>query len=191
MADSNIVIVLLALSCSEGRRIQSFAGPYIVVPKKLYDCESYDSEKLAWTYKARATHYKPTQPLDPIRFTGNITGRALINDSSQVSFKLDIRSNNQWKHNALVLNFVKGTGCTTLFKAAPFVADFMGYLYSPIPCAMKPGFFAFRDMPVQIQFRNVPAFPYGEYRTHFEVKDYGGAYPLFCSSGEAMVIPKP
>ncbi|KAK3922891.1 Serine carboxypeptidase-like 2 [Frankliniella fusca] len=187
---SNVVIVLLALSCSEERYIKSAVGPYIVVLKNVYNCEAY--EQLAWSIKARISHFKPAHPFEPTRITGNVTGTVPLDDSLVSSFILDRRSNNQWKENALVINFPKGTGCSSIFVNGPYIASLLGDLYSPSPCKVQPGFHTFADMPVKIQHPNVPVFAYGEYRLHFLLSNIGKTHePLLCYSGEVNLIPKP
>ncbi|XP_026287854.1 uncharacterized protein LOC113213116 isoform X2 [Frankliniella occidentalis] len=166
-----ILMTLALITCGkgiQGKGINSVIGPYTAFVERFYNCQP-DNRPLPWTWNLRVTHFNPYKPKELQRLT-------------------DTRSNNQWKENAFVFNFIKN-GCRALKDNAP------GYYEQVLKkrevkgaCCFKPGVYEVNNASVDWSFPNVPILPYGRYRVRAMFGKADDDYT--CSVADARIVPK-
>ncbi|XP_026272745.2 uncharacterized protein LOC113202630 [Frankliniella occidentalis] len=184
------ILLALALLCHvSGKAINTFAGPYKVVPERFYMCEP-DNRVLPARWYLRISHFNPHKPKELQLLTGNITVQSVSMDNSAwVKGNIDVRSNNQWKKNAFVGSF-NNSACRALKENIPGFYDvFFKKKEIGGVCSIKPGVYEVNDAPVDWNFPKAPIFPYGQYRFRLL---FGKAEKMYsCFVVENTVIPKP
>ncbi|KAK3913375.1 Cathepsin D [Frankliniella fusca] len=166
-----------------------FWGPFYAYATKVYNCDVSRPEKILWRWHARFSHFKPARPLEPQRFTGNISGTTIFNDSYWGRLVLDSRSNNQWKENAFVFNF-PSAACTALLQNAGHMKQLLKPLVRDKPCAILPGVAVFNDQTLTQAYPNIPVLPYGEFRLRAMSNYVGISDPAACLATDFVVNPR-
>ncbi|XP_052130072.1 uncharacterized protein LOC113205615 [Frankliniella occidentalis] len=110
-----LLVVLLALlrqKITDGKNINSFAGPFSLYAERYYMCEL--NRSLPWEWFIHASRFNPYKPRENQKLTGNFTARNLpADDSWWGTIILDLWANNQWKENAFVFT-KKNDACTAI-----------------------------------------------------------------------------
>ncbi|XP_034256781.1 uncharacterized protein LOC117654311 [Thrips palmi] len=144
----------------------------------------------------RPSHFNPSRPFDRQTLTGYFKPKVNVTNNNWARVDLAVRSNNQWKDNAFVLNF-RNSACSTMREHVPdffrIVAKHSGATTdTKAPCVIPAGHFAFKNESVAWTFPSFPVMPYGRYK----FRATGGfskstAHPSFCVAVDCEVIPKP
>ncbi|KAK3920849.1 Argininosuccinate lyase [Frankliniella fusca] len=87
---ASVIIVLNVVTVFSKRWINSFAGPYNFVSKRMFDCtlgeHGYDG---SISHQLRVTHFNPIKPEEPQLMFGNVTRLLPVNDSFWGTFLID------------------------------------------------------------------------------------------------------
>ncbi|XP_026274879.1 uncharacterized protein LOC113204090 [Frankliniella occidentalis] len=180
-----LVIVLLCQKAIHGKAINSLFGPYIAYVERFYNCGPDD---LPWQWHLRVTHFNPVKPREAQLLTGNVTIDEPVDDSFGVKVFLDVRSNNQWKENAVVFAFKSGV-CQRLKENMPtFYNLFYKKSETEGTCVLKPGVYEANNEPCEWVFPKFPILPYGQYRYRFTVSKLDR--PIACLAAYCRIVPK-
>ncbi|XP_052125617.1 uncharacterized protein LOC127749833 [Frankliniella occidentalis] len=184
-----LVVLQILMFCEEGihgKVMKNLIGPYIVYGEHFTNCEP----NLPSTWYLRASHFNPRKPKELQVLNGNWTISFMFDDNTWVKVVIDVRSNNQWKENAFVLNF-KNNGCRALKENAPELYNqvFKQAEVSGAHCSLKPGTYEVNNTKAAWIFPNLPAFPYGHYRLRAWMGKPEIVYG--CWGAEGWFIPKP
>ncbi|KAJ1523560.1 hypothetical protein ONE63_001408 [Megalurothrips usitatus] len=137
----------------------------------------------------RYSHFNPARPSEFQFMTGNVTiGPHGLDDTMWARVVVDSRSNNQWKENAFVFNFIR-KACSQFRDNAPGAfAVFFNATDKKTACPVMTGTYGVVNAKVQWTYPNVPILPYGDYRVRLT---YGKSDQTFtCLVSECAVIPK-
>ncbi|XP_026292137.2 uncharacterized protein LOC113216609 [Frankliniella occidentalis] len=185
-----LLVVLQALMFYDGihgKVMKSLIGPYIVYADYFNNCEP----NLPSTWFLRATHFNPRKPKELQVLSGNWTVSFMFDANTWMKSVVDVRSNNQWKENAFVLNF-KNNACRALKENAPEIYNqvFKQAEDKGAHCALKPGTYEVNNTRAVWNFPNLPVMPYGHYRYR---SWFGKPEKVYygCWVAEAWVVPKP
>ncbi|XP_034231403.1 uncharacterized protein LOC117639643 [Thrips palmi] len=184
-----IVVPLVAFQRSQGKSINSFAGPYIVYVNTFEMCPSDGTH----TSHLRLSHFNPARPFSRQTLTGNVTLRKDFTDNYMIFVDLATRSNNQWKENAFIMNFPK-VGCSTWREQVPeffhFFANISGASEDKNkPCRIPAGEYIFKNEPMKWRTPNFKVMPYGRYRMRIKIRD--GPTVVGCNELDCEAIPRP
>ncbi|KAE8739800.1 hypothetical protein FOCC_FOCC014692 [Frankliniella occidentalis] len=165
------------------KNIPTFAGPWIADVKRVYAC---DHPKNELRLRSNITHFNPARPFAPQTLTAFANFTHDLDDSQWARGKVDIRSNNQWKENAFVLNF-RNRACTAAKENLP--PELAQYFHLGTPCVSKAGT---HNIVVNMTWRyvNFPVMPYGTYRAEFSSGPPASDW-ISCVGFIGKIIPKP
>ncbi|XP_052120995.1 uncharacterized protein LOC127748965 [Frankliniella occidentalis] len=172
---------------TDGKSIRSFAGPFISYADRFYQCEKEGK----WSWNMRVSHFNPQKPKQLQVLSGNLTAPVPIDDSAWVRVNLDVRNNNQWKENSLVIDF-KDKACSMI---ATHIPGFYHLMFDKdgkapkSPCVIPAGVYVANQEPVDWTFPKFPVLPYGHYQ--FKIKIGSAKDLIACLIVECHVIPKP
>ncbi|XP_052129906.1 uncharacterized protein LOC113207100 isoform X2 [Frankliniella occidentalis] len=158
-------------------------GPWIADVKRVYAC---DHPKNELRLRSNITHFNPARPFAPQTLTAFANFTHDLDDSQWARGKVDIRSNNQWKENAFVLNF-RNRACTAAKENLP--PELAQYFHLGTPCVSKAGT---HNIVVNMTWRyvNFPVMPYGTYRAEFSSGPPASDW-ISCVGFIGKIIPKP
>ncbi|XP_052129193.1 uncharacterized protein LOC127750765 [Frankliniella occidentalis] len=154
--------LLLAFACIDGRWMNSNIGPYIPVFLKFRECaigeNGYDGSS---RYVITFTRFNPYKRNELQKSSTNYTFSQPLNDSYWQRLVFDLWSNNEWKPNALILNY-PSKSCSMMkrnrgkYFANVFKEDVSG------GCVVPNGsYHILNHDPRMLSF---PQLPYGRYR---------------------------
>ncbi|XP_034232282.1 uncharacterized protein LOC117640127 isoform X2 [Thrips palmi] len=141
-------------------------------------------------------HFNPVRPFDNQILSGNMTFRVDVMDNHWTFVDFAVRSNNQWKENAFIMNFPK-TGCSSLRENVPdffrIIAKYSGASTDKaVPCRVPAGRYIFSNEPVNWTFPHFPVMPYGHYRIRARARPSSTSTRInFCMILDVEAIPKP
>ncbi|XP_034256769.1 uncharacterized protein LOC117654304 [Thrips palmi] len=182
------------LSLVQSKTIQSFAGPYIAFSHLYNPCPSQET----FLIQAKISHFNPSRPYDLQTVFANMSLKEDFSDGYWASATMAVRSNNQWKENAIVFNFPR-KGCSVIREHFPdmyrFFAEATG---TPVadktaPCVFRKGNYVMTEpRPVNATFPSFPVLPYGRYKYRGTLRRTSTSpVPLACLEMDCEIIPKP
>ncbi|XP_034232281.1 uncharacterized protein LOC117640127 isoform X1 [Thrips palmi] len=189
---ASALLPLLTLDCVSGRNIHWYAGPYLGFVHQFEVCPSVERVVLIF----RISHFNPVRPFDNQILSGNMTFRVDVMDNHWTFVDFAVRSNNQWKENAFIMNFPK-TGCSSLRENVPdffrIIAKYSGASTDKaVPCRVPAGRYIFSNEPVNWTFPHFPVMPYGHYRIRARARPSSTSTRInFCMILDVEAIPKP
>ncbi|XP_026274077.2 uncharacterized protein LOC113203540 isoform X2 [Frankliniella occidentalis] len=179
---ATVTVAALHAARSE-KLIPSFAGPFDVWIERIDPCDEDDKR-----VQLKCSHYNPNKKFEPQVWNGFVNLTRALDDTWWIRAPFSIRSNNQWKQNAIVLT-AQRNGCSGARNVLP--PDLRRFTTKRgTPCSFKEGVSYFRNTSVKFEFPKFPQLPYGHYRVELEAGQQDEKKAEYCFKTIGHVIPK-
>ncbi|XP_034241720.1 uncharacterized protein LOC117645547 [Thrips palmi] len=164
------LMILAPQHSVEGKRINTFAGPFIAFARSFGRCDSQET----YTLDLRPSHFNPFKPFDLQTVSGNLSFKKELDDNVWIRVSMALRANNEWKENAFNFNF-PGNACSTIREQLPSLFHLFAKATNSTPakdrrqpCVFLRGSNTIKNEPMKWEFPKFKIIPYARYKFRCE-----------------------